>query len=78
MARTVVARDTLATARPEVAAGGQAAPEWALPAVKRWGPQIQDVAREFGLDPHLLASQLQQESNGRPHLVSPAGAKGLM
>ncbi|MEB3204717.1 MAG: transglycosylase SLT domain-containing protein [Candidatus Sericytochromatia bacterium] len=78
VARTDVARDTLATARPKVAAGGQAAPEWALPAVKRWWPQIQEVAREFGLDPHLLASQMQQESNGRPHLVSPAGAKGLM
>lgn len=73
-----VARDTLATSAPKVAAGGLAAPEWAAPAVKRWWPQIQDVAREFGLDPHLLASQMQKESGGRPHLVSPAGAKGLM
>jgi soluble lytic murein transglycosylase len=35
-------------------------------------------AREHGLDPHLLAGLIRQESNFRPAVVSRAGAVGLM
>ena len=62
----------------KVAAGGPAPPEWALPAVRRHWPLVLKIAEEVGVPPMLLASQMQQESQGRSHLVSPAGAKGLM
>ncbi len=39
---------------------------------------IEREALEHGLDPHLLAALIRQESTFRPAVVSRAGAQGLM
>jgi soluble lytic murein transglycosylase len=43
-----------------------------------WRPLIQAEAREFGIDPYLLAAVIRQESGFRAAVVSHAGAWGLM
>ena len=44
---------------------------------RRWAPAIQAAAEEAGIDPALLASVVQHESNFDPDAVSHAGAIGL-
>jgi soluble lytic murein transglycosylase len=39
---------------------------------------IVKTAREFGIDPILVASLIRQESNFNPQAISPVGARGLM
>ena len=39
---------------------------------------ILEIAREQGVNPALVAAMIQTESDFRPHIVSPAGAAGLM
>lgn len=39
---------------------------------------IEEAARQFGVDPVILGNMLMTESGGNPQAVSPAGAKGLM
>lgn len=48
-----------------------------LPAVQQWAPQIQAAAESHGVPVRLFACLVQQESGGRPSVVSPAGAVGL-
>lgn len=38
---------------------------------------IEAAANKYGLDPQLLAAQIESESNGNPNAVSPKGAKGV-
>lgn len=44
----------------------------------RWKGLISQAAGTFGVDPALIESILLSESEGRPSLVSSAGARGLM
>lgn len=46
--------------------------------MRKYGAHIERAARANSLDPALLVSVIQAESNGDPNAVSPAGAKGLM
>ncbi len=48
------------------------------PAIRRWTPQIQEVAHKYGIDPDFIAAVVAAESNGDPHAESHAGAVGLM
>jgi len=78
----------LARGRPTVAAslGWRAARGLSLddPRVLRvifpwpWRDQIEAEAREFGVDPYLLAALIRQESGFRRAVTSRAGARGLM
>ncbi|HOG00793.1 MAG TPA: lytic transglycosylase domain-containing protein [Clostridia bacterium] len=43
-----------------------------------YAAEIQACAEEFGVDPYLVASVIFVESSGRPEVVSPKGAVGLM
>ncbi|TPW18996.1 MAG: lytic transglycosylase, partial [Elusimicrobia bacterium] len=45
---------------------------------QRWKGLIAQAAGTFGVDPALIESILLSESEGRPSLVSSAGARGLM
>lgn len=44
----------------------------------RWWPLIENQAAAHGLDPHVVATVVAIESNGRVDAISPAGATGLM
>jgi soluble lytic murein transglycosylase len=78
----------LARGRPTVAAtlGWRAARGLSLndPRVLRvifpwpWRALIEDEAKEFGIDPYLLAAVIRQESGFRRAITSRAGARGLM
>ena len=46
--------------------------------IHQWSPQIEKEARANGLDPDLIASVIDAESNGNQDAVSWAGAVGLM
>ncbi len=48
------------------------------PAVMHWEPQIKEWAREYGVNPNVIAIVMQIESCGDPAVISPAGAMGLM
>lgn len=48
------------------------------PAIRRWAPQIQEVARKYGIDPDFIAAVVAAESNGDPFAESRVGAIGLM
>lgn len=48
------------------------------PAYKRVLPLVQDVARQLGLDAHLMVAVIAAESGFDPRAVSPKGAIGLM
>ncbi len=83
-----LASGLLARGRPTVAAslGWRAARGLSLddPRVLRvifpwpWRGLIEDEAREFGIDPYLLAAVIRQESGFRRAVTSRAGARGLM
>lgn len=47
------------------------------PSVLYWQDEIMVWADAWGLDPLLVATVMQIESCGDPHVVSPAGAQGL-
>ena len=44
----------------------------------RWSETIIAAAREFGLDPWLIAAVARQESTFSAHAISPRGARGLL
>ncbi len=46
--------------------------------VRRWAFLIVPAAREYNLDPNLVAAVMTMESNGDPLALSPADARGLM
>ncbi|MHB9031052.1 MAG: lytic transglycosylase domain-containing protein [Candidatus Latescibacterota bacterium] len=46
--------------------------------IRPWLPLIRKYAKEYGVDPDLVAAVLYIESKGDPYTVSPAGALGLM
>ncbi|MEW5988089.1 MAG: transglycosylase SLT domain-containing protein [Chloroflexota bacterium] len=46
--------------------------------VRRWAVPITAVARDYGLDPDLIAAVINVESNGNEEVISRAGAVGLM
>lgn len=46
--------------------------------VMRWGKDIQASATKYGVDPAVIAAVIEQESGGKPDIVSSAGAIGLM
>lgn len=48
------------------------------PAIRRWSPQIQEVAQQYGIDPDFIAAVIAAESNGDPSAKSRVGAVGLM
>jgi len=48
------------------------------PEVKHWQPEIQRWAREYGVNPNVIAIVIQIESCGNPVALSGAGAVGLM
>jgi len=47
------------------------------PGVLAWAPKITAWAREFALDPNLVATVMQIESCGAVGAISPSGAMGL-
>jgi hypothetical protein len=51
---------------------------WIPPTVKKWEPQIDDMAKKYQLDPNFIAIIMTMESGGNPKAVSPIGARGLM
>lgn len=53
-------------------------PEALRDRVSRWDGMIDEASSTFGVDRHLIAAVIAQESAGNPHAVSSAGAKGLM
>lgn len=46
--------------------------------VMRWGKEIQTASAKYDVDPTLIAAVIEQESGGKPDIMSPAGAIGLM
>ncbi|MBI5598025.1 MAG: penicillin-insensitive murein endopeptidase [Elusimicrobia bacterium] len=58
--------------------GTPEAPRTSFSGSAKWRPIITQAAATFGVDPKLVEAILLSESEGRPSLVSPAGAKGLM
>lgn len=73
----------LATRRPPTTAALAAGAEPRVPVLatalaRRWGPLVDRVAREEGLDPALVHAVVAAESAYNPSAVSPAGAVGLM
>jgi hypothetical protein len=46
--------------------------------VMRWGKEIQAASAKYDVDPALIAAVIEQESGGKPDIMSPAGAIGLM
>ena len=48
------------------------------PNITRWADLITKYATDNGLDPNLVAAVIEEESKGNPHLISRAGAVGLM
>jgi hypothetical protein len=46
--------------------------------VMRWGKEIQAASAKYDVDPALIAAVIEQESDGKPDIMSPAGAIGLM
>lgn len=46
--------------------------------IKTYSHLIRQTAEKYGLDPHLVAGLIKQESGGNPNAVSHAGAMGLM
>jgi soluble lytic murein transglycosylase-like protein len=44
----------------------------------QYGPEIDQAAQRYGLDPALIRSVIQQESGFDPNATSGAGAQGLM
>jgi len=46
--------------------------------ITRWCHWIQKYAHDHGLDPHLIAAVMLQESGGNPEAYSHSGAVGLM
>ncbi len=47
------------------------------PAVRHWSREITQWARQYDVEPQLLATVMQIESCGHPKVVSHAGAQGL-
>ena len=71
-----------AAAAPAVAVATPNAPAPQLsgvftPEVQHWAPKIAVWAAEYQLDPALVATVMQIESCGNPHVLSPSGAQGL-
>ena len=62
---------------PAAAGPGSAAP-LATPLARRWGPLVERIAREEGLDPALAHAVVAAESAYDPRAVSPKRAAGLM
>jgi hypothetical protein len=52
-------------------------PYW-RPNITQWADLITKYSANNGLDPNFVAALIQEESHGNPHLVSRAGAVGLM
>lgn len=48
-----------------------------MPSVQAWGDKIVAWAEPLALDPNLVATVMQIESCGAPHVVSKSGAQGL-
>ncbi len=46
--------------------------------IRQWSAHIGVIAKEYGLDPDLIAAVIQEESHGDPQVKSWAGAVGLM
>lgn len=51
---------------------------WIPQTVKRWQAPIDQMAREYRVDPNLIAIIMTMESGGDPKAKSAAGAQGLM
>ena len=60
----------------DLAVHGTGVPRMAAEAPKNFIPVINDAAKKYGVEPGLLAKQLQQESGYRD-VKSPAGAEGV-
>ncbi len=78
---TTAVRQTNTHAAPKTQ-GGEGAVSGKLaafftPEVKHWEPQVLAWAKEWNLDPNLVATVMQIESCGDPQAVSSAGAMGL-
>jgi soluble lytic murein transglycosylase-like protein len=52
--------------------------EFYAPEVLRWRSQIEDWAKEYDVNPNVIAIVMQIESCGDPTAISSAGAMGLM
>lgn len=61
-----------------VLVGPQLAPRVSFSATAPYRKAILEAARMYGVDPALIEAVILSESNGRPRLVSSAGARGLM
>ncbi|MGH2523243.1 MAG: transglycosylase SLT domain-containing protein [Anaerolineales bacterium] len=72
-------RPTLAEAAPSTDTGGASTTLSPIftPQVQHWAERIAAWAAPFQLDPNLVATVMQIESCGAPHVVSSSGAQGL-
>jgi murein DD-endopeptidase MepM/ murein hydrolase activator NlpD len=68
----------LVAAAPAWAAGKSLSIAWLPPALSPHRALIEEVAKERGVDPDLLALFVLVESSGDADALSPSGAKGLM
>ena len=48
------------------------------PGVSAWSDHIDSAAKAYNLNPNILRAVMSQESGGKPSVVSPKGARGLM
>lgn len=51
---------------------------WEMVYPMSWKQELQRAAARTGLDPHLVAAVVREESSFFPRALSPAGARGLM
>ena len=63
--------------RPVTTTSGSQLAAFFTPEVRYWEPQIMAWAKEWSLDPNLIATVMQIESCGDPQATSPSGAMGL-
>jgi len=74
LVRKVVARPSMAKSRGK--ASGSVADAWRASA--RVDELVEEAARKYDVDPLLIHSVIQVESNYNPFALSPKGAEGLM
>src|SRR5689334_16225034 len=68
--------NTLLQNRPSVENAGTLSPIF-TPEVQHWAGKISGWAKPYQLDPNLVATVMQIESCGAPHVTSSSGAQGL-
>jgi hypothetical protein len=77
MMKTKESPPPLEPPKPLAKAAGITIP-WLPDTVRRWEPQIDEMAKKYNIDPNLIAILVTLESGGYAGAVSEADAQGLM